>query len=173
MSTRSRSRRSSRGGRGPKPVLQWENLIFKVPLAAGANLAIADLTREPMSASLVGTAGTIIRLILRVRHMLLSTSEVPITVVMGITLMTIDAFTALASPDPIGDQQQPWYWWDSLTMVRDTNAAPQTDSRDFDIRTSRKVRSGWKLVLVSETDAGNHPSATDLDISVRALWRLP
>ncbi len=90
---------------------------------------------------------------------------------MGITIMTNDAFFAVASPDPEGDFQQSWYYWNRWQTTFPTVAQVQRAMPMVDLRSSRRLRSGFKLVMVNETPATN-TVAFEVHIAMRNLWRL-
>jgi len=77
-------------------------------------------------------------------------------------------------PDPLGDQTQAWYYWRSQQFINVANT-PQTSALmwEFDIRTSRRVRGGFRLAWVSESLGGAGVySGLILSVSIRTLWRL-
>jgi len=174
MSTQRTNRRSTgRRPRAPRRVTIWENLAFSTVFAIGGNQDIADLTPEPMATSLVGTA-TLVRMVAQ------WSITIPVAVIsptpnfhsVGIAVVTADAFTAAALPDPESDFQQSWYYWNRW-MVRINAAVTSTVEAHFpvDIRTARRLRSGYKLVMINETPVTNTLSL-QLAISMRLLWQV-
>ena len=170
MTTRGRPRGGSRR-RTSRRVTTWENLIFSIPLAVGINQVVSDITPEPMSADVVGTA-TIVRSLIKVTHNLTFESGNPQEVGLGITVMTNDGFFALAPPDPLSDFQQDWYWWTFMSNMKETFSSEASYQEVFDIRSARRLRGGFKLVLVTETSVGGHPVASELRVSMRNLWQV-
>ena len=70
-------------------------------------------------------------------------------------------------PLPLTDTNQSWYYWEAqIGRIRDdeTMVFPK-----FDIRTSRKVRTGFALILVFETGPA-HGATTPINFQARALW---
>ena len=164
---RSRSRRSSRGARVPT---RWENLAFLHSHTAAASAVFSDITVEPVLVNSVGTA-TILRSIIHVD--IVPTGGAPGdvgTVAYGIAVVTKDAVVGAVLPDPLGDFEQGWYWWAHRFFLMDPTALT-TNSFDVDIRTMRKLRGGYRLVLISDTPA--NPQALTTTITMRNLWRVP
>ena len=132
-----------------------------------------DLTPQPMATDLVGTA-TLIRSVMNFRFGA-DTSSLGATVQrigIGITVMTNDAFAASAIPDPLtGDFQQSWYYWTARQQTLLGTSGPREQFWDVDIRSARRLRGGFKLVIISES-----PSLNDLDtslfINMRNLWQI-
>jgi len=152
-------------------VTSWENLAFGINLPAGANIVVSDLTPEPMQNNLVGTA-TLVRSIMAFNHMLPGQDLAVITVAVGITVMTNDAFFALASPDPLSDFQQDWYYWHLHDSMRVSGPTENSNRWNADIRSARRLRGGFKLVMVVETNAVGNPDTTDLSVVMRNLWQV-
>ncbi len=168
VSRRSPSRRRSTSGRRPTT---WENLIINHPHGVVGETVVTDITPEPMASDLVGRA-TIVRCILNLRMNkdTSATSNTLQRIGLGITVMTNDAFAALAVPDPLSDFQQDWYYWTTLQQVF---ASGNIDgpAKDHDNRTARLLRGGFKLVLISESLSLNDID-TNLSIMMRNLWKI-
>ena len=144
------TRRQSRGRfrRSARTPTRWETLNFAMVHAAGASIVFADITVEPVLDNEAGTA-TIRRVIAHVNYapVGLGTHEFAI----GIAVVTMDAMAAGALPDPLGDFQQGWYYWTQRPMLVDAEAGLRTLDFDFDVRTMRKLRGGYRLALITET----------------------
>ena len=148
----------------------WENLQFVHSHIAAASLIFLDLTPEPMSSDLVGTAKCL--------RILGHHSSAPdagslldsFGYGIGITVMTNDAFTAGAVPDPLTDFQQSWYYWDIQQNRVATNVGLTSRPVYFDMRTQRVLRSGFKLALVTQTLIEDQ--AQFLDVTMRLLWEI-
>jgi len=70
-------------------------------------------------------------------------------------------------PLPLTDQDTSWYFWAAFSgrsQVGETVRLPP-----FDIRTARKLRSGFALILVFETGV-SHGGANSIDFQARGLW---
>ncbi len=171
MTMRRTHRRGSSGRRTSRRITTWENLAIEFTLASGANAITADLTPEPMGEALVGTA-TIVRSILTFNHQLLQTNAANQHVAVGITVMTNDAFTAGATPDPAGDFQQDWYYWHIMNSVRVSGGAPENNRWEADIRSARRLRGGFKLVMVVQTLSAEHPTNSSMWATLRNLWQI-
>ncbi len=172
MARRRRSRGSSNGNRGAPTV--WESSIFEVDHAIGGGQSVSDLTPLPMRTNQSGTA-ICQRLLIKGQYQVdgAGASVNAQFTTVGICVVTNDAFFAAAVPDPLGDTTQGWYYWDNFTLnPQNINAAGTMDSHVLtDIKTKRRLRGGYKLVLVTEAPAGND-LATKIILSIRALWKI-
>jgi len=152
--------------RGAKMRTSWEQRIFSFVLAAAGTQSVADLTPEPMRTSNFGTS-TIRRMIL---HATLlndaAASTTAINSAIGVSVITADAFGAAAVPDPLDDVNQDFYYWAHRTFM-DRSGNSQFDW-DADIRSMRRLRAGYKLVLIVHSPVNE--VASQLDVSVRTLW---
>ena len=73
-------------------------------------------------------------------------------------------------PTPVGDPSQDWYYWSVWSgILSPTSNINQTVT--FDIRTSRRLREGYRLVFVSENVI--QELASDVRVRLRTLWRMP
>ena len=90
-------------------------------------------------------------------------------VFVGICVVTLDALTAGAVPDPNSDFNQDWYYWTSRIGKFSDIAAPQTVDWSIDIRSQRRLRGGYALAMVINNGDGN-ADICDLHIAIRALW---
>ena len=171
MTTRGRTRLRRGSRRAQRPV-SWENLAFLATHTAAASTTVADLTPEPMqtSHSGVGTA-TIKRLIL---HFELTMNGAAISpqlqfLSIGIVVVTRDAIAGLVLPDPESDFNQDWlYWTRRAIKVQATNGGDQLYIWDADIRSMRRLRGGYGLVMISENPVNNQ--GVLLASSMRCLW---
>jgi len=172
MPARRVSRRSGRAGRqtSRRPTT-WENIIIQHAHGTVGEEVVTDLTVEPMGTSLVGTA-TLIRSIIRLQWNK-DTSGVATAIqqlAIGITVMTNDAFAGLVVPDPLSDFQQDWYYWQALGTAWNING--EAVVVEADIRSARRLRGGFKLVLITESPASNSLD-TELWMTMRNLWKTP
>ncbi len=169
MPPRRRSRSSGR--RTSRKRTLWENLTLSHAHGVAGEAVVTDITPEPMGTDLVGTA-KILRCIIELGYSKdgASVSNTIQRVGVGITIMTNDGFASLAVPDPLADFQQSWYYWTALTNVfSSTGVNPLV--RLADIRTSRLLRSGFKLVLISQSLSTNDVDSS-VQISMRNLWEV-
>ena len=88
---------------------------------------------------------------------------------LGVTVVTNDALSATAVPDPLiaPDEQQGWYLWIAGSIgptLRDVIDA-------FDIRTARRVAVDAALVLHFQAASGN-TSALEVGFQARLLWGI-
>jgi len=132
---------------------------------------VADITVEPQKTDLLGVA-KVVRSIIKWAWMLDAGvgSSTPQQLAVGITLATIDALSGLVLPDPLGDLQQGWYYWDAKGHVFGNDTGENVEW-EIDLRTSRVVRGGFRLVLISESPSSNDVNTT-LFVGVRNLWEL-
>ncbi len=168
MTTKRRSRRGSTRTRRKRTL--WENLSFLHSHIAAASVVFSDLTPEPMQGDDAGVAKCL-RIIGNVTAApdagsLLSDFNYAI----GIAVVTADAIAAGTLPDPFTDFQQSWYYWTKRSYRVGAVEGRVNDGFDFQVRTQRLLRSGYRLVLVSETVLEDQAQA--IRIHMRNLWEL-
>ncbi len=125
------------------------------------------ITPEPVQLNAAGTA-TLLRSIIHFTY-------TPITVgifdvAIGMAVVTLDAITGLVLPDPLTDFQQSWYYWTERFMQSAAGTINQVDW-DVDLRTARRLRGGYGMVIISETPLLG--ASSTLNITMRNLWRIP
>jgi len=146
----------------------WENLSFPLIHTAAASVTIGDLTVEPMGALGTGTA----KILRMIGHFMFFTEASALDILqlfLGIAVVTNDAFAALATPDPASDFQQSWYYW-TAPSVTSISTANKVSDVHFDIRTQRVLRSGYKLVFVTENVVQENALVGKL--TFRNLWEV-
>jgi len=173
MAGRRVNRRGRAPSRSPGRATIWENISVEHPHGTAGEEVFTDLTPEPMATALIGTA-TLIRSIMNFRYGAdaVGTSSVVQQVGLGITVMTNDAMAGTALPDPLtGDFQQAWFYWTVRQITLQSTSVPREQFWDADIRSARKLRGGFKLVIISESVSTNDID-TSLFINMRNLWQI-
>ena len=141
-------------------------------MTIGANaISLGDMSLQPVSGGSGIRPGTIVRLVGSLTVQINQSGSGQWGA--GISLMTEDALAlgATAAPNPLGgtnDNFQGWYWW-----FADTAGAVdpgELRSYDFDIRSKRRVRSGFGLGLVFETATFSGLTNITMNLQARALW---
>ncbi len=87
---------------------------------------------------------------------------------MGVAVVTEDALAAAALPDPEFDFNHDWYYWTRRMHKQNTLDSPPITSWDAIIRSKRRLRGGYRLVLITENPA--NPDPIEVMISMRNLW---
>jgi len=165
MTTRRRFRRS--GGRRKRT--QWTQLSPVFPHVAAADTFLADLTPEPMASSLEGTA-KILRFLANFTITQTAAENATNEYGVGVAVLGHEAFDGLAVPDPlVGDFSQGWYYQTERAYQR-TAAGGGMLTWEVDIRTSRVLRAGYKLVMVSRSPV--NPVAITVRVGIRMLWEI-
>jgi len=79
------------------------------------------------------------------------------TVVIGIAVLSTDAFAANQTPDPGAEPEYPWLYWQESTVHYGTTASPDAAlagagviRRNFDIRSMRKVKPRESLAVIGQ-----------------------
>ncbi len=162
-------RMSRRSSRGTRPKFTWDNVIANQSLTAAAGSAITDVSLPQIAANDRQT-GTIVRSIGQCK---VTASDTPgdvsqLAVAMG--LVGLDQFSGAGLPDPIGDVQVDWYYWHSVALLELLAQAPEDGLWSWDIRTSRKLRGGFRLALISENAVATQPM--EVSVSMRNLWQV-
>ena len=153
--------------RTPRRRTTWFNKFFETSHTAAPDQSVFDITHPAIAAGAEPT-GTVVRMILEV-HMANAATVADLTSLgLGILVTTLDAFTAGAVPDPLTDEGQDWYYWwagkpalsaEGLLVVKQ------------DIRSARKLRGGYRLILVAENTVNE--LTTEIAFMVRTLWMMP
>ncbi len=165
MTMRRRFRRG--GARSPRAKTSWENLAFNATHTAAASVTLADLT-PGIEDNLV--RGTLMRALIHFDLNQIDTNVNNVQFVsVGIAVITADAFVAGATPDPEGDFDQDWYYWRAWGIDIDATVG---FNFPFDIKTSRKLRAGFGLMLVFETGVVSAGSL-QVELQARGLWQTP
>ena len=87
----------------------------------------------------------------------------------GVGVVSLDALVAGAVPDPLSDFNQDWYYWTSRFLKHVTaNQGPPAQQWEIDIRSRRRLRGGYALMLAAETPIGGVDQ--ELHIGMRNLW---
>jgi len=168
------TRRLFRRGRGrstrPKQTTTWAQFALSFAMTAAAGpIVFFDLTPEPMRSSSTRGQATLLRAILSFNFSADANNVDPQLAAIGIYVLGHEAFDQTAFSDPLGDDQQSWYYWSFMTVSKVAGSAPQ-QHWEADIRTKRRLRSGYKLAVVTNNPLND--SATDLTMSARLLWAL-
>jgi len=168
MTTRRLSRSSSRGGRARRKTT-WDQSTINHTRGTAAGQSVTDISHPAIAANNEPT-GTIRRWVGNWTLSPLTTGPAEYNVFIGIAVVTIDALAALAVPDPASDVTQDWYWWSAWEGgIADLGLSSRT--MQFDIRTARRLREGYRLVLVSENLT--QELASEFHLRARGLWSMP
>ena len=90
----------------------------------------------------------------------------------GIALVSTDAVTAGALPDPAGEPEYPWVYWEEMRLdafvaggsLTNNSWGPSAQRYEVDSKAMRKFKPGQSIVaIVQSTDASGAP-VTLLDI---------
>jgi len=177
MTTQRRSRRSF-GRRTTKRRTSWQQLIFNdIPLLSTGAIVAADLTPQPIrSGGLIhrGGTATIIRSIMNWSLNPTLSGSAQHSAAVGIYVADHEAIIQTAFNDPASDPEQDWYYWTARTIVIDGGSANAQHgiSWDVDLRTSRRLRSGYDLLLVMAGFSTN-VNTVSITLTMRNLWMIP
>jgi len=170
MASRQRGRRSSR--RGIRARVYWQQSRFVHTLTSAGSTSVTDISHALIQSS-AEPGGTVMRMILDMQMYAEDTSG-EIAWAMGVSLSTLDGIQG--PPDPIGDAQQDWYYWTgspvsaiSSGLVAGESANPKIA---VDIRSKRRLREGFRLILVSESEPTGSTQPAILAYNIRTLWAL-
>ena len=167
MSTRNATVRRAVPATPVRP-MTWHNQSTTLSLTPAAGQKLVDLSHPRIQSGAEGT-GTCIRMLLTVGiHNAAATTTPDITSIgIGVGVLTADALAALVSPDPLSDTDQDWYyWWGGSRQVSSLGLEWSAD-----IRSARKLRGGYRLVLVAENETNE--LTTVVDVTARTLWKMP
>ena len=165
MTTRRGSRRSFRG-RPARRKTYWDQNSFQFTPAAAPTLQVRDISNIHIT-DLSESGGTILRMIGQFNYYHEAASIETFNYGIGVAVITQDALAAGAVPDPQVDLNQDWYYWDSWEGVLINEGQHQVN---FDIRTARKLREGYRLVMVMQSFI--QELAGFIRVDMRNLWTL-
>jgi len=72
---------------------------------------------------------------------------------------------------PLANLGQDWYYWTGRSTFRDANVSPNRNDWEIDIRSKRRLRAGYGLVMVMEP-LGANSSNIIVTAGVRNLWAI-
>ncbi len=132
---------------------------------------MAILTPEPMQTTHVGVGtATLQRMIIDIDYGMSGspTNTVEQEMFLGVAVVTRDARVGGIVPTPASNFNQDWYYWTRMMHKQFTLDGPPFTSRSADIRSRRRLRGGYDLILVLENVT--QQLATVLNVSMRLLW---
>ena len=102
----------------------------------------------------------------------ITNQDLPQVAAFGIYVASHEALDQTAVYDPNADEGADWYYWTSRVVGVRSDNLQTTTSWDVDIRSQRRLRGDYVLLLVA---AGNVTNgiAIDTNISMRFLWSQP
>ena len=164
-----RARSYAPRSRGPRPRYLWTDgqLSTLTQVTAGAQ-AIIDLLQDLATATKLGL--TLVRLLMRLYVQATSTGT-DTEFQHGVMVVTTDAFSAGAVPDPVSDRQN-WWLHDGDFIHRDADAGPAGVSYHYDIRTARKL-PGRDHALLHTIENSHASGSLHYQVFFRILLRLP
>ena len=145
----------------------WFNQLYEATLTAAGSQQVFDLS-HPRITTLTESTGTVVRMIMEVH--LANAATVPdlTSFSLGVTVLTEDARAAGATPDPLSDSDQDWYyWWAGKPAVSDSGKVVI----QVDIRSARRLRGGFRLAMIMQNAVNELP--TEVVAMVRTLWMMP
>ena len=154
----------------PRRQTTWYNRRRLITHTAAAEIQATELTHPAISSGFQ-PGGTCLRLIMEIRLRNSATVHDAVTFGVGVVVVTADALavpSAVALPDPMADEEQDWYyWWTGEVSLSDEGLLPVK----IDIRSARKFRGGYRLVLLTENVIAE--LTTEVSIMARTLWMMP
>jgi len=168
MTTRRRSPNRSFRRSGRRQKISWLQSALEFVISAGVGaILFSDLTPPPMRAASTEGTATIKRLIMTGLFGAQAQSIQPQRMAMGIYVVSHEAFDQTAFSDPTADEGQDWYYW-TQRAVQPNGISSQGDYWDIDLRTSRRLRAGYKLIMVVNNPLND--VVTNLTVGLRTLW---
>ncbi len=176
MTMRRRGRSSFGRRTGPKRKTSWQQSIFFVELPATGAIVAADLTPEPIRTggdSHRGGTATLMRGIIHFDLGSVSPNTTLEVASVGIYVASHEAILQTAFSDPNSDPQQDWYYWTSRALgMLSASDDTQGISWDVDLKTKRRLRAGYDLLMVLAAASSNTIALKAL-VTLRLLWAIP
>jgi len=173
--TTSRRSRGSRPRSRTRRRTNWQQTIFDdVSLLATGAIVGFDLTPEPIKSEAAhrGGTATCVRLIADFDLSNTNFDVSPQVANFGIAVVDHEAQTGPSFMDPASDTGQDWYYWTNKVVSVASSNLQRSVQWNIDIRTSRRLRGGYDLLMV----AAAHSTNTDtlvLNVGFRILWMQP
>ena len=172
------SRRSRSGGfrrRAPRQPTTWFNKRINFVQTGAAQSTLTDISHPTISA-FSNSGGICKRLIGAITWENASANDDHFDLGVAIAVVTEDALTGSEVPTPLdfSDQDQGFYFWATRSIHLETSSVDAAGSQltiPIDIRTSRRLRGGYRLVLVAEKGVTVEVSL-NVSISLRSLWTV-
>ena len=171
MTTTRRGRRGRRGSARVKTT--WENSALTFPLLTAGVVVFADITPHPLQAHDTteehGTA-TVLRSIISVDVAQLAPQvNTPQNYALAMYVGTAANVVGANILQPLANENQDWYYWTARSTFREGEERQQ--SFEADIRSRRRLRGGYHLVMVGQPDSANASNIT-LTVGLRQLWAI-
>ena len=146
----------------------WSQDEIQQTLNPAAGLVLSDISAQQIQENSEET-GTCMRLLMEVEISNVATEASPENVSFGIGVLVapLEVIPANAVPNPCGPSDQDWYyWWCGHRQV-----SVRGLSWSVDIRSARKLRGNYRLVLVMSNLINE--LFTTVNITHRTLWKMP
>ncbi len=161
-----RSRRSGTR-RAPRRKTYWSQEIFDETLSTAGGGIVNDISH--VSISLGNNAGgTCLRMVGNLNYFHSAASNEKFNLGIGVSVLTKDALTIGSVPDPLSDLEHDWYYWHA--WEGNLGFADGQHSVDFDIRSSRRLREGFRLGWITQNFTQELVGL--LRVRLRTLWIL-
>jgi len=167
-------RRSFRGirARGPRRRTTWVQRLSQFVMTGAASSQFIDIS-HPTIVAQENSGGVCLRMIGDLRFENADAAADHIVLGIGIAVVTLDAFTSGALPDPLGDLNHDWYFWRASAWHL-PGVDPGQDAfttMPIDIRSSRRLRGGYRLIVIVEKEVTTEVS-WNMVFSLRSVWAL-
>ena len=162
--------RGSNRGRSPRQPTTWQQELVGSALGPNA-IALGELSlRGQTGATLAVLAGTLLRMVgtLTVIPNAAGSGQFGA----GVSVMTQEALGLGASAAPLpltANNRQGFYWWMAETSAFES--ANQQLTFKFDIRSARRIRSGFTLGLLFESATYSGLTILTINFQARLLWK--
>ena len=154
----------------------WHQSGITFNLAATGVLVFADVTPTPLAPEDPEDEGhgnaVVIRSIANFSLRNVGTDAAVHNMGVGMYVSTKTALDNLSFVDPLvgTSLNQDWYYWSARSLLKNDFAQEGKDW-DIDIRSSRKLRNGYRLLIVAVADVANTDPLI-LTVGMRNLWRI-
>ena len=167
MTTRRRSRPSFRG-RKAKQRVYWDQESFLVSPPSAGGSSVRDISHIMISTG-VEPGGTCLRMVGNLNYYQTPASFEEFNIGIGVSIVTADALGegSGAMPDPLTDLTHDWYYWHGWEGMLGLEAQ---HNQVFDIRSSRRLREGFRLVWISQNFS--QEVVGKLRVHLRTLWSM-
>ncbi len=153
--------------------VEWQDFVVNAAIATGAQGVEALIVAPELQKKGYTLTRLIVTLYLRPTVYVVDSTDVQIAS-MGVGIISDEAVTAGAFPDPNAEADNPvtgWIWRDCGIIQE--NAGVQSTKVHVDIRSQRKLMYGNPYLIINNDAVSGTSFTADIQGLVRVLYKLP
>ncbi len=159
---------------GTRAKTTWAQHALTFTLLPTGTTVFADLTPPPLliSGEEFGHGSATLKRAIMSFTLAQLTQEANVMQTMGLAMYvsTSRAVADSAIRDALFESEADWYYWTARGQLRETDF-PLQESWDVDLKTQRRLREGYKLVMTAQAAVANTQTMV-LTVGARLLWTI-